>query len=44
MSTVQIVYHLNLISNIIRIPQPWSLSTIMLLWHSFLIIIIIIIY
>ena len=23
-------------------PQPWSLSTIMLLWHSFLIIIIII--
>jgi len=22
-------------------PQPWSLSTIMLLWHSFLIIIII---
>jgi len=24
-------------------PQPWSLSTIMLLWHSFLIIIIIII-
>ena len=34
---------LSLSRNFMLWPQPWSLSTIMLLWHSFLIIIIIII-
>ena len=32
---------LSLSRSILLWPQPWSLSTIMLLWHSFLIIIII---